>query len=128
MKKLQKIIILVFISVSAIAADVYEDIANSIRTGNASQLAAYFAANIDLTVIDKENVYSKAQAEFILKDFFAKNPPKTFTVLHKGSSPEGMQYTIGNLVTENGKTFRTSFYVKNSGGKYLLQELRIEIE
>jgi hypothetical protein len=128
MYKIQKIIVFVLICGSAYALDVYEDIANAIRSGDSRQLATFFGNTIDLTVIDKENVFSKAQAEFVLKDFFSKNPPKSFAIVHKGSSPDGTQYAIGNLVTGNGKTFRTSFYVKNSGGKYVLQELRIESE
>ena len=128
MKELKKILLLLLLSSSVIAADIYDEIANSIRTGDAKQLATFFGNSIDLTIMEKENVYSKAQAEFILKDFFGKNPPKSFTILHKGSSPEGTQYAIGNLITSSGKTFRISFYIKNNNGKFVLQELRIETE
>ena len=126
MKK--KIFILLFVLAgnSLFALDIYEEIANSIRSGDSRQLASYFGNTIDLTVLDKENVYSKAQAELILKDFFGKNSPKSFTILHKGSSPEGSQYAIGNLITANGKTIRTSFYFKSVNGKTIIQELRLE--
>lgn len=126
MKKIKKIMFLLLVSTSLFSFDIYDDIANSIRSGDARQLATFFGNTIDLTILDKENAYSKAQAELIIKDFFSKNPPKSFTILHKGSSPEGTQYAIGNLETMNGKTFRTSFYVKNTGGKTALQEFRIE--
>ena len=128
MKKIKKIMILLLLSKSLFAIDIYDDIANAIRNGDARQLSTYFVNSVDLTIIDKENVYSKAQAEFVLKDFFSKNPPKSFNIIHKGASPEGTQYAIGNLITANGKTFRTSFYVKNNNGKFVLKELRIEIE
>ena len=128
MKKINKTLIFLLISTSLFALDIYDDIANAIRSGDARQIATFFGNTIDLTIIDQENVYSKAQAELILKDFFTKNPPKSFNILHKGASPEGTQYAIGNLVTSNGKTFRTSFYVKNTNNKYVLQELRIETE
>ena len=128
MKEINKIIILLLLSTSLFAIDIYDDIANSIRSGDAHQLATFFGSSIDLTIMDQENVYSKAQAEFVLKDFFSKNHPKSFNIIHKGSSPEGTQYAIGNLISANGKTFRTSFYLKNNGGKYILQELRIENE
>lgn len=113
-------------STQLFAVDIFEDIANSIRSGDARQLAVFFGNTIELQIIDQENVYSKAQAELILKDFFIKNQPKTFSILHKGSSPEGTQYVIGNLTTTKGKSFRTSFYLKNIDGKSILQELRIE--
>ncbi len=128
MKKINSILICLLLSSRLFALDIYEEVANSIRSGDARQLATFFSSSIDLTIIDKENVYSKSQAEFIIKDFFSKNPPKAFNVLHKGSSPEGTQYLIGNLLTTNGKTYRTSFYIKTIKGKAALQELRIEVE
>lgn len=126
MKKIFQLTLIVLISKSLFALDIYEDIANAIRSGEARQLAVFFDNTVDMTILNQENVYSKAQAEFVLKDFFAKNPPKSFSILHKGSSPEGTQYAIGNLVTTNGKTFRTSFFLKNNKGKSVLLELRIE--
>ena len=126
MNTLKKIVFLLFLSTQLFALDIFDDIANSIRSGDARQLAVFFGNTIDLQIIDQENVYSKAQAEFIIKDFFIKNQPKTFTILHKGSSPEGIQYVIGNLTTTKGKSFRTSFYLKTIEGKSVLQELRIE--
>ena len=126
--KITKIAVFLLLSTFAFGFDIYDDISNAIRSGDARQLATFFGNTIDLTINDKESVYSKAQAEFVIKDFFSKNPPKSFTILHKGSSPEGLQYAIGNLVTSSNKTFRISYYVKNSQGKFLLQELRIESE
>ena len=129
MKRINSLLVLFLIASGSLhALDVYEEIANSIRSGDARQVATFFGNTIDLTLDDKENVYSRAQAELVLKDFFGKNPPKSFTIIHKGSSPEGTQYAIGKLITSNGKNFRVSFYVKGSNGKSILQELRIEAE
>ena len=108
------------------AMDIYDEIANAIRSGDSKQIAVYFSSSIDLTILNQEDVYSKAQAELIVKDFLIKNTPKSFAILHKGSSKEGTLYAIGNLVTLNGKTFRTSFFVKMVAGKYAIQELRFE--
>ncbi len=128
MRTLIKVIIILLISQRVLASDIFEDISNAIRTGESHQLSTYFGNTVDLTILEQENVYSKAQAELVVKDFFEKNRPKSFTIIHKGSSPEKTQYAIGNLVTSNGRTFRVSFYIKNTQGKNLLQELRIETE
>jgi hypothetical protein len=128
MRTLIKVIIILLISQRVFASDIFEDISNAIRNGESHQLSTYFGNTVDLTILEQENVYSKAQAELVIKDFFEKNRPKSFTILHKGSSPEKTQYAIGNLVTSNGRTFRVSFYIKNTQGKNLLQELRIETE
>lgn len=128
MKKSITILFLVFFTTQVFSLDAFDEIAFAIRGGDAKQLSTYFGATLDLTIVNREDVYSKAQAEQVIKDFFSKNAPKTFTIIHKGSSPEGTQYAIGNLVTSSGKTFRTSFYFKNSGGKNTLMELRFESE
>ena len=112
----------------AYALDSYDEVCNAIRSGDARQLATFFGSSVDLTVANQEDVYSKAQAELIIKDFFSKNPPKSFALLHKGSSREGTVYGIGKLTTTQGKVFRTSFFLKLSGGRYLVQELRFETE
>jgi len=128
MKKTISILFLLISFSQSYALDVFDEIAFAIRSGDAKQLSTYFGPTLDLTIINREDVYSKAQAEQVIKDFFSKNNPKSFNIIHKGSSPEGTQYAIGNLVTTTGKTFRTSFYFKNSGGKNILMELRIETE
>ena len=128
MKRTISLIALLFVFSQSYALDVFDEIAFAIRSGDAKQLSTYFGPTLDLTILNREDVYSKAQAEQVIKDFFSKNAPKAFNIIHKGSSPEGTQYAIGNLVTTSGKTYRTSFYFKNSGGKNVLMELRIEAE
>ena len=129
MKPLQKLI-LVFMAISlpALALDIYDEVSSAIRSGDARQVASYFGSSIDLTILNREDMYSKAQAELIVKDFFSKHPPKSFILLHKGSSKENTVYGIGNLTTTSGKVFRTSFFLKMSGGRYVIQELRFETE
>lgn len=126
MNKLTRLIVCLLITTSAYALDVYDDIANAIRSNDARQLSTFFGNTLDLTILNQEDVYSKAQAEMILKDFFAKNACKSFSIVHKGSSKEGTQYAIGTFSTAAGKNFRVSFYLKNNAGKVILQELRIE--
>ena len=120
--------LILFGSYSARTLDLYEEIANAIRSGDARSVAAYFGPTLDLTILEQEEVYSKAQAEQVLRDFFQKDPPKSFQVVHKGASREGLQYAIGTLQTASGKSYRTSFYIKSTNGKNFIQELRFETE
>lgn len=117
------------ISLSAYAIlDIYENISNAIRTGNASEISRYFNTNVDLTIANQEEVYSKAQAEQVLKDFFSKNTPRSFTLIHQGLSKEGAKYAIGNLTTQQGNNYRTYFFIKQVGRSEYIQELRFEKE
>lgn len=103
----------------------FDNIANAIRSGNASAIAANFQANVEMTIKDSGNSFSKSQAEMVLKDFFAKNQPKSFTIAHQGTSPEGSKYFIGNLVTSTG-SYRMYINGKASGGTFTIDQVRIE--
>jgi hypothetical protein len=104
-----------------------EAISQAFRAGNAKELSRFFSPNVELKILSKEDVYSKTQAEIILKDFFLKYPPKNYTIGHHGTSKAGAQYTIGQLITTGG-TFRTYYFLKKSGEHFHIQELRIEQE
>jgi len=121
-------LILLFLSVNCFAAfaDIYDDLASAIRAGDAHQVAVYFDSKIDLALSSQEDVYSKAQAELLVRDFFSKNPPKSFTLVHKGSSKEGTLFAVGTLSCMNGKSFRVSFVMKTVKGTNSIQELRFE--
>ena len=128
MKKYFLYFLLVFIPAVAFSGDVYEDVSDAIRSGKALQVSNFFSANVDLTILAQENIYTKAQAEVVLKDFFSKNAPKNFTILHQGTSKEGSMYAIGNYETAAGTTYRTYFFIKVVSGKNFIQELRFEKE
>ena len=128
MKTRSFVILFLFAFTTAVfAADVIDDIATAMRSGNPKNISKYFIENIDLKIIEQESVCSKQQAEMILKDFFTKHPIKSFTVAHKSEAKNGSQYVIGTLETVNGK-FRTNFFIKTSGGQTLIQQFRIETE
>jgi hypothetical protein len=105
-------------------ADGLDAVANALRSGDAKSVAKFFGSTIDLTIVAKEEVYSKIQAEQVLKEFFVKNHPRSFKIIHKGASKEGAQYGIGSLNTNQGQTFRTYIYIKQSGKSIQVQELR----
>lgn len=85
-------------------------IVNAFKQGNAAKIAKYFSENVDLAIDGKEDLYSKSQAEQILKNFFLAHKPSNFEIVHKGKSGIS-EYFIGELtagikykVTLNSKT------------------------
>ena len=106
-------------------AQSFDNIAAAIRTGNAAALAQNFQGNVEITIKDAESSYSKAQAEMVLKNFFASHQPKSFAVVHQGTSPEGSKYFVGNLTTASG-TYRTYVYAKANGNTLVILEIRFE--
>ncbi|MEN8115619.1 MAG: DUF4783 domain-containing protein [Bacteroidota bacterium] len=103
------------------------DIIVSFETGNAKLLSGYFNQNVELVVLDNDNVYSKAQAQQIVNNFFKSFEPvedNAFSVIHNGGK-EGAKYVIGKLKTDKGD-FRIYFLLKKNGTKEYIHQLRIE--
>ncbi len=108
-------------------AEVSDDLVNAIKQGNAKAIGEYFSEKVDMKVLDQEDVYSKAQAESILKNFFEKYKVKNFTPSHSSTHRTNNQFVVGDLETQNGK-FRISFLLKKTENKYLISQFRIEKE
>jgi hypothetical protein len=101
-----------------------DEVIGALRSGNANELSRYFDDNVEVTVPVKSDSYSKAQAQLILKDFFANNDVRGFELKHKGDSPGG-HYCIGTLQTKSGN-FRAHVFMKSKGDKELVKELRFQ--
>jgi hypothetical protein len=96
----------------------------ALKAGNTTDLTKFFNTSIELAILDQEDIYSKQQAELIIKDFFSKHMPTNFVILHKGGK-EGSQYAIGNLATVKG-SFRVTLLIKQHNNKLFIHQLRFE--
>ncbi|OIP05036.1 MAG: hypothetical protein AUJ97_01655 [Bacteroidetes bacterium CG2_30_32_10] len=101
------------------------EVSNAIKNGNSKDLAKNFYSSIDLTVPGNEGTFSKSQAELIVKDFFTKNPPKSFAINHQGTSADGSQYSIGTY-TSSSIAYRTYFIIKKFSDTYYIQQIQFE--
>jgi hypothetical protein len=101
-----------------------EDVISAMRKGNATELARYVDDNIEISLPDRSDSYSKAQAVIILQDFFTSNGIKGFDVIHKGDNG-GSQFCIGTLQTRSGN-YRTTVFMKTKNGKQLVKEIRFQ--
>jgi hypothetical protein len=117
MKKLFIISYLLFIPIISFAQQ--NEISNALKNSDYKQLANYFSSNVEINIVNNEGLYSKNQAEMILKDFFQKNIAISF------NSKDGSKYSIGSLETSNGN-YKTYFFLKKEGEVFLVNELRIE--
>ncbi len=102
------------------------EIVRAIRLGDAGKLSPWFNSSVQLIILEKENVYSRSQATMILKDFFKKHPPLSFTLIHEGGKPKA-RFGIGLLKTA-GQTYRLYLLIKPGPSHPVIQQLRIEKE
>ena len=98
-----------------------DDVISALKTGNVQELSKYIDDNVELSLPDKTNNYSKAQAVMVLKDFFNNNGVTGFDVQFKGENGGG-QYCIGFLKTKSG-TYRTTVFMKTKDGRQVVKQI-----
>ncbi|MBW6478024.1 MAG: DUF4783 domain-containing protein [Bacteroidales bacterium] len=107
-------------------ADVSNEVSSAIRSGNARDVAKHFGSNVDLKFPGNEGTFSRNQAELIVRNFFTRNAPASFSVQHQGPSRDGSLYVIGNYRTSNGDAYRVYFLIKTISGNTVLHLLQFE--
>jgi len=107
----------------AIAQDaIFDPIRDVIKTGSAKEMSRYLNQNIEINIEGNVNTYSKAQSEFVFRDFFKKHPPTSFTIVHKGASKGGQQFAIGRYISGND-SYNVLMLVKEVSATYLIHEI-----
>lgn len=101
-----------------------DKINQALKEGDYEIIKENMNETVELVILEKENVYSKIQAEQILKQFFQSHKPTGFEILHNGGS-EKSQYYIGILKTQR-KNYRVYYLLKTKESESLIYQLRIE--
>ena len=130
LKKLQIVVFtglwLLFMSTGFQTAVAQENVINNVqtamKTGSSKELSQYFGSIVELNFDGEKSSYSKSQAEFVLKDFFKKNPPTDFEYIHQGSSKQGFKYAIGKYSIENS-SFRIWILFKKDDDSYYVDTI-----
>ena len=104
------------------------DIIKALGSGDSQALGAMMDTEVELSLLEDENLYSRAQAIEKLAAFFSAHAPSGFSQVHQGSSKsDDAEYCIGNLATNDG-SYRVYIYVAKKGDRMVLQELRFDRE
>ena len=107
--------------------DLFDSLVPFIKNGNAKEIAKSFNATIDFATPEHADLYSKAQAELLLRDFFKKYPAKNYSIQHRGASTQGARYVVGRYEYAKG-VLRVYILTKEQNGQELIQELHFENE
>lgn len=102
--------------------EVVNEIKEAIKAGSAKELSKHLNQTLDVTIDGKVQNYSKAQAEFVLRDFFKAHPPSDFNIIHQGSSKGGQPFAIGEYISGSDK-YRVWMKIKTANKDQLIQEI-----
>jgi len=102
-----------------------ESITAAIKAGNSAELAKSFSPSLEIMLPESDGAFSKAQAEMIMKNFFAKYPPVSFVVNQKGNSAGGAQFIIGTYKSKS-ETLNVYILLKPVSNQLMIQQLKFE--
>lgn len=102
--------------------DVINQVKETIKAGSAKELSNYLNQTIDVTIDNTVQTYSKAQAEFVFRDFFKQHPATEFNIIHQGSSKGGQPFAIGQYKS-GSDTYRVFMKIKTVSDKQLVHEI-----
>ncbi|HRW74321.1 MAG: DUF4783 domain-containing protein [Lewinellaceae bacterium] len=126
---MKSLLALFFLSMSTMAiaqTNALQAINSALQRGDAATVASYFDQSVVLDILGDEAIATPAEARNRLEKFFTSHKPAGFKQSHSGSSQgKDSHYMIGELNDGKG-SYRVYLYFKTSGGKYTLQELRID--
>jgi hypothetical protein len=112
-----------FVQISSFAqGDVISQVKETIKAGSAKELSRFLNETIDVTLNDGPQSYSKAQAEFVFRDFFKQHPPEEFNIIHQGTSKGGQTFGIGQYKSGT-ETYRVYMKIKGADNQQLVHEI-----
>lgn len=126
MKRFLSALVFLFLSAQSVLTfaqgDVIDQVKETIKAGSAKELSKYLNQTVDVTLDGSVQSYSKAQAEFVFRDFFKQHPPSEFSIIHQGSSKGGQPFAIGQFKSGN-ETYRVFMKIKVINNQQLVHEI-----
>ncbi len=129
--RLKVVIVFTLLALQVFVAEaqnnVIYQVRETIKAGSSKELSKYLFQTVDVTIEGKVQSYSKAQAEFVFRDFFRQHPPSEFNIIHQGSSKGGQPFAIGQYKSGE-ETFRVFMKIRSTNNQQLLHEISFSKE
>lgn len=116
---------LFFIAKQNTKQEIVIKIREAINKADAKAFADKFANNIEITIKRKRKIYSRTQAEFVIKDFFKHYYPKKFDYIIQKPYKKGKRYAIGEYAYSAG-TFQFFIIIQKIEGIEKITKLDIQ--
>ncbi|MBA9075864.1 MULTISPECIES: DUF4783 domain-containing protein [Rufibacter] len=109
----------------AAQSDIMGGVQSAIKAGSSRDLARYFNSKVEVSINGDNASYSQSQAEMVLRNFFGKNAPVSFSFEHQGGSEDGQKYAIGKY-THKGGRYNVVVRVKRYGDAYKIDTIEFK--
>jgi Domain of unknown function (DUF4783) len=103
------------------------EVINAIKDNHVSEMMKYFDARVPVTIDNNQAVYSRNQAEVVLRDFFERNNPRDIVVKENGATNDNSKFAICTFSCANG-SYNVYILLRLKDKHYKLQEIRLNKE
>lgn len=125
MSFLHSIIASIFFTVGVSGLIPYQEIEKAFDTNNEKLLVQYCGEKVMLNVLEKDGVYSRSQAQLVLKNFFSKAPNGDFSYFFKGKESTNDSFCIGEYKARS-EDYRISINFKKINNSFIINSLNID--
>ena len=101
-------------------------ITTALRTGNADDLGQFFGDNVEISLLSNKDNYNRTDAIRMMKSFFMKNPPKSYSTVHQGVSKGGFHYAIGEMKA-TAQAYRFYLLLEDKGGTFVIKRIEVSV-
>ena len=123
MKRILMLMIGLFSWICIQAADI-NTISNAFKNGNATTLSSSMDKEIDVAILGTSKKCDSKEAISLLNNFFSKNKPSNFTVVHHADKKEN-GFLVGKLPAGT-QEYRVNITYRTENNKAIIQSIRIE--
>jgi hypothetical protein len=104
---------------------IIEEIVPVFKSGSSKDLVRYFDTTVELNMNGSQGDFSKNQAEVVVRDFFKKNPPTDFQIVHQGESGSNIRYYIAYYISPE-QNYRVLMKTKGTKEKSVIYSLEFK--
>jgi len=104
---------------------IHDEIVPVFKSGSSKDLVRYFDNTVELNMNGSQGDFSKNQAEVVVRDFFKKNPPIDFQIVHQGESGSNIRYYIAYYISPE-QNYRVLIKTKGTKEKSLIYSLEFK--
>lgn|GEM_PF-674200 len=104
-----------------------KEVVSSFKLNHLQDISRYMDDYISVTLNNNQSLYSKNQAEIIIKDFFDKNAASEFSVINDGSEEKNTKFALLSFES-NREKYSLYILLKEKDNSYIIQEIRINPE
>ncbi|MDR2449334.1 MAG: DUF4783 domain-containing protein [Prevotellaceae bacterium] len=108
--------------------NLFNPIIKILQDNNAEVFSNYFADAVEFDVFGEDKIYSKLQAEQVVKTFFTRKSIKQITMKHC-SGKEYLKYAVTEITDAEDLLYRVTIFMRiENDGNAVIQEVRLEKE